>query len=62
MSGAQAPSAHQWSAVQRGLDELLVSLTVKRHAGIELRRKGVDADVVAADEIVGRYKRSLKSV
>ena len=56
------PSANQWSAVQRGLDELLVSPAVKRRAGIELRRKGVDADAVAADEMVGKYKRSLKSV
>ena len=62
MSSAQVPSAHQWSAVQRGLDELLVSPAVKRRAGVELRRQGVDADVVAAGEMVGRYKRSLKSV
>ena len=51
-----------WTAVQRGLDELLVSPAVKRRAGIELRRKGVDEDVVAAGEMVGKYQRSLKSV
>ena len=62
MTAGQAPSAHQWSAVQRGLDELLVWPAVKRRAGIELRRQGVDADMVAADEIVDGYKRSLKSV
>ena len=49
-----------WTAVQRGLDELLVSPAVKRRAGIELRCKGVDADVVAAGEMVDGYKRSLK--
>ena len=51
-----------WTTIQRGLDELLVSPAVKRRAGIELRRIGVDADVVAAGEMVGKYKRSLKSV
>ena len=56
------PTANQWAAMQRGLDELLVSPAVKRRAGIELRRIGVDADEVAADKMVGEYKRSLKSV
>ena len=41
---------------------MLLSPAIKRRAGIELRRQGVDADVVAADEMVGKYKRSLKSV
>ena len=62
MTAGQVPSANQWTALQRGLDELLVSPAVKRRAGIELRRIGVDADVVAAGEMVGKYKRSLKSV
>jgi len=62
MTASQVPSANQWTAIQRGLDELLVSPAVKRRAGIELRCKGVDADVVAASELVGKYKRSLKSV
>ncbi len=62
MTAGQVPSANQWTAVQRGLDELLVSPAVKRRAGIELRRNGVDVDVVAAGEMVGKYKRSLKSV
>lgn len=62
MTAGQLPSANQWTAIQRGLDELLVSPAVKRRAGIELRRNGVDADVVAAGEMVDGYKRSLKSV
>ena len=62
MTAGQVPSANQWTAIQRGLDELLVSPAVKRRAGIELRRRGVDEDVVAAGEMVGKYKRSLKSV
>ena len=32
-----APTANAWMALQRGLDELLVSPAVKRRAGIELR-------------------------
>ena len=62
MTAGQVPSANQWTAIQRGLDELLVSPAVKRRAGIELWRIGVDADEVAADKMVGEYKRSLKSV
>ena len=62
MAAGQVPSANMWTTIQRGLDELLVSPAVKRRAGIELRRQGVDADVVAAGEMVGKYKRSLKSV
>jgi hypothetical protein len=53
---------NMWATIQRGLDELLVSPAVKRRAGIGLRRKGVDSNVVAAGEMVGRYKRNLKSV
>ena len=62
MTAGQVPSANQWTSIQRGLDELLVSPAVKRRAGIELWRIGVDADEVAADKMVGEYKRSLKSV
>ena len=62
MTAGQVPSANQWTTIQRGLDELLVSPAVKRRAGIELRRNGVDADVVAAGEMVGKYQRSLTSV
>ena len=62
MAAGQVPSANMWTTIQRGLDELLVSPAVKRRAGIELRRQSVDADVVAAGEMVGKYKRSLKSV
>ena len=39
------------------LDELLLSPAVKRHAVIELRPQGVDADAVAADEQIARPKR-----
>jgi hypothetical protein len=56
------PSAQAWDAIQHGLNELLLSPAVKRRAGIELRRHGADADSVAADEMVGKYKRVLKSV
>ena len=62
MTAGQVPSANMWATIQRGLDELLVSPAVKRRAGIELRRIGVDADGVAAEEMVDKYKRSLKSV
>ena len=62
MTAGVVPTANQWTTIQRGLDELLVSPAVKRRAGIELRRIGVDADEVAADKMVGEYKRSLKSV
>ena len=62
MTAGQVPSANQWTTIQRGLDELLVSPAVKRRAGIELRCKGVDADVVAAGEQIARYKRVLKSI
>jgi hypothetical protein len=61
MTAGQVPSANQWTAIQRGLDELLVSPVVKRRAGIELRR-ALDVDGVAADEQIARYKRILKSV
>src|SRR4029077_13010834 len=62
MTAGQVPSANHWTTIQRGLDELLVSPAVKRRAGIELRRNGVDADMVAAGEMVDGYKRSLESV
>jgi hypothetical protein len=55
MTAGQVPSTNQWTTIQRGLDELLVSPAVKRRAGIELRRNGVDADVVAAGEMVDGY-------
>ena len=58
--GARSPTA--WAAVQHGLTELLVSPAVKRRAGIEMRPAGVDADVVAANNQIARYKTVLKSV
>ena len=56
------PSANAWSAIQSGLNDLLLSPAVKRRAGIELKPSAVDADAVAAVSMVGKYKRSLKSV
>ena len=56
------PTARAWQVIQSGFNEMLLSPAVKRRAGIEVKRAAGDADVVAADEIVGRYKRSLKSV
>jgi hypothetical protein len=61
MTAGQVPSANQWTTIQRGLDELLVSPAVKRRAVIELKR-AVDVDGMAADEMLGMYKRTLKSV
>jgi hypothetical protein len=56
------PTANQWAAVQRELDELLISPAVKRRAGIELRKHAADADEDAAVSMVGRYRQILKSV
>ena len=61
MRSGQVPSANQWTSIQRGLDELLISPAVKRRAGIELRPQ-VDADEDAAVSMVGRYRQALKSV
>jgi hypothetical protein len=55
------PTANQWAALQRGMDELLISPAVKRRAGIELKR-AVDVDADAAVSMVSRYRQSLKSV
>ncbi len=62
MSTGRQVSSRAWSAIQSGMNELLLSPAIKRRAGIELRRQGIDADVVAADAMVGKYKRTLKSV
>jgi hypothetical protein len=62
MASGRPPSGHTWGAIQHGLNEMLLSPAVKRRAGIKLQRKSIDADVVAAHEMVGKYKRSLKSV
>ena len=56
------PSANAWAAIQHGLSEMLLSPATKRRAGIDVRPQGVDADAVAADEQIARYKRVLKSV
>jgi hypothetical protein len=60
MTAGQVPSVNQWTAVQRGLDELLVSPAVKRRAGIELWRRGVDADVVAVVRDQARVAQQLE--
>lgn len=56
------PSARAWDAVQRGLNEMLLSPAIKRRAGIELRPQGVDVDEDAAVSMVGKYQQALKSV
>jgi hypothetical protein len=61
MTSGQVPSGHTWTAVQRGLAELLISPAAKRRAGIELKR-AVDTDAEAADEQIVRYKQRLKPV
>jgi hypothetical protein len=59
---SDCPSARPWDAVQYGLNELL-SGAVKRRAGIELLRQGVDVDAGAAVSMVGKYRQQvLKSV
>jgi hypothetical protein len=60
MTGGQ-PSANAWTAIQAGLNEMLLSPAIKRRAGIELKR-AVDDDADAAVSMVGRYKQVLKSV
>jgi hypothetical protein len=60
MTGGQ-PTANAWSAVQSGMNEMLLSPAVKRRAGIEMR-PSVDVDENAAVSMVGRYKQVLKSV
>jgi hypothetical protein len=62
LTGERPLTAPAWSIVQHGLSELLISPADKRRAGIALRKAGADADEVAADEILGGYKRTLKSV
>ena len=57
MTAGVAPTANQWSTVQRGMDELLISPAIKRRGGIELRPQSVDADAVEAVSMVGRYRR-----
>jgi hypothetical protein len=56
------PTANQWAAVQRGLDELLISPAVKRRAGIELRKHAADADELEAVSMTAKYQQVLKSV
>lgn len=60
MAGGQ-PSANAWTAIQSGMNEMLLSPAIKRRAGIELKR-AVDTDAEAADEQLARYQQRLKSV
>jgi hypothetical protein len=62
MCSGRPVSGHTWAAIQHGLNEMLLSPAIKRRASIELKRPGVDADAVAADEQIARYKTVLKSV
>jgi len=48
MTGRRQLTPSAWSAVQAGLNELLLSPVVKRRAGIELRCKGFDARLLVA--------------
>ena len=59
MTGRRQLTPSAWSAVQAGLNELLLSPMVKRRAGIELRCTGVDADVVASGEMVDGRRREM---
>ena len=55
------PSANQWTSLQHGLNELLLSPAIKRRAGIELKRAS-DADADAAVSMTAKYQQKLKSV
>ena len=48
MTGRRQLTPSAWSVVQAGLNELLLSPVVKRRAGIELRCRGVDAQLLVA--------------
>jgi hypothetical protein len=48
MTGRRQLTPSAWSAVQAGLNELLLSPVVKRRAGIELRCKDFDARLLVA--------------
>ena len=56
------PSANAWTAIQSGMNEMLLSPAIKRRAGIEVKRAAVDADEVAADAQIARYRAVLTSV
>ena len=56
------PSANAWSAIQSGLNEMLLSPAIKRRAGIAVQPTKVDADEVAAVSMAGLYREKLKSV
>ncbi len=55
-------SGNTWAGIQHGLTEMLISPAAKRRAAIELKPPGVDADEVAANNQIARYKTVLKSV
>ena len=56
------PSANAWSAIQSGLNEMLLSPAIKRRAGIEVQPSKVDEDEIAAVSMTGLYREKLKSV
>lgn len=53
------PSATCWSAVQSGLNDLLISPADKRRAGIELKKAAEDPDEVAAVVQLATYQDRL---
>ena len=61
MCSGQPVSGRTWGVIQHGLNEMLLSPSIKRRAAIELR-PNVDADAVEAVSMIGRYRQVLKSV
>ena len=62
LTGRRQLTPSAWSAVQAGMNEMLLSPAIKRRAGIEVKPQSVDADEVAAVSMVGKYRQVLKSV
>jgi hypothetical protein len=62
MTGGRQLTPSAWSAVQAGLNDLLLSPAIKRRAGIELKPQAVDADEIAAVSMTSLYREKLKSV
>lgn len=62
LTGRRQLTPSAWSAVQAGMNEMLLSPAIKRRAGIEVKPQSVDADEVAAVSMVGKCRQVLKSV
>jgi hypothetical protein len=62
LAGRRQLTPSAWSAVQSGMNEMLLSPAVKRRAGIELQSHTVDVDEEAAVSMTGKYRQALKSV